>query len=316
MFNENTKDITYEQAVQDVQQNGLEGGLGLIWQSIFNYRLPLTVDNKNFTSWQEYFGPHEANNDKFTTVSRKDLNNFFSDDLTLDVTGYRTRADKLNTNQPFEAKNIVLLQDGGCGSTCAVFSEFMKYQGAVQQVVVGGKPQTGPMQGVTGSKGSQVYSWTKVYREAALVYENLPDHQEELNQTEVGKLLFSERPLKRTAYQESGESFSSINLRDNIRMDDKTNTPLEFIYEAADCRLFYTGEMIRDPVAVWKKTVDAHWGDAKQVCVDGSTGDKSSLSGGAQTASGAGKKAAATTTRVSGALTAAVVGVAALFVML
>jgi len=120
------KDTNYEEAVKDFETNGADSttGYGLLWQSIFNYRLPLTVENKNFTSWPDYFGPHTINGDNFTSISRQDLNNYFSDDLNLDVTGYRTRANDLNKNQPFKSENIILLQDGGCGSTCAIFSEW------------------------------------------------------------------------------------------------------------------------------------------------------------------------------------------------
>jgi hypothetical protein len=120
------KDTTYEEAVKDFQTNGADSAteIGTLWQSIFNYKLPLTVENKNFTSWADYFGPHNINGDNFTSISRYDLNNYFSDDLNLDVTGYRTRANDLNKIQPFKSENIVLLQDGGCGSTCAVFSEW------------------------------------------------------------------------------------------------------------------------------------------------------------------------------------------------
>lgn len=251
------------------------------WQSIFNWRIPLTTDNKNFTSWEEFFGPNKRHNDSWTTVARKDLNNPFSDDLGMDVTGYGERIKALNTNQPFTSDNIVLLQDGGCGSTCAVFSEFMKSQGNVQQVVVGGLPKTGPMQGVAGSKGSQVYTWTQVNFEANKVYNLLPDQQEALNKTELGALVNAQRPLMRSAIGSFNRTQSSINLRDNIRMNDTTVTPLEFVYEAADCRLFYTGDMVRDVEAVWKKAADARWGNTKDICVEGSTGDPSSLSGGA-----------------------------------
>ncbi|TGO32661.1 hypothetical protein BHYA_0298g00090 [Botrytis hyacinthi] len=37
--------------------------------------------------------------------------------------------------QVFESKNIVLLYDGSCGSTCALFSDFMKIQGGVRSVM-------------------------------------------------------------------------------------------------------------------------------------------------------------------------------------
>ncbi|PSN60256.1 hypothetical protein BS50DRAFT_604824 [Corynespora cassiicola Philippines] len=309
--------VTYEDALADFQLNGEESKLGLAWQSIFNYRLPLTVDNKNFSSWEEYFGPHVRNNDNFTTISRKDLNNAFSDDLSMDVTGYGTRAANLDENQAFDADNMVLLQDGGCGSTCAVFSEFMKSQGGVHQVVVGGKPETGPMQGVAGSKGSQVYTWTQVWTEAFRAYSNLAEYQEELNRTELGALVFAERPLQRTAYQQNGMSQSVINLRDNMRKNDDSGVPLEFQYEAADCRLFYTAGMVRDVQEVWKKTVDARWGDASQVCVEGSVGHESSLSGGAPTAEGSRKSGATKMSKMSsGAAMAVAVGLFAAVVVL
>lgn len=318
LMTEALKDISYEDALDDFAKNGIDvNGIAFAYQSIFNYKLPLTTENKNFTSWQEYFGPHERNNDKFTSTARLDLNNFFSDDLSLDVTGYRTRANLLESKQPFEANNIVLLQDGSCGSTCAVFSEFMKFQGGVQQVAVGGKPETGPMQGVAGSKGSQVFTWTRVNGEATRAYNFLNVNQEELNKTEMGELVHAVRPLRRSFYQPTGETASSINLRDNIRMNDTNATPLEFVYEAADCRLFYTAEMVRDTEAVWKKTVDGRWGDKKKVCVEGSTEEKTSLSGGAPTAApGGGKKNAATRLDGIGAMMAVFTTVVTLFVML
>ncbi|KAF2878259.1 hypothetical protein BDV95DRAFT_479193 [Massariosphaeria phaeospora] len=310
------ENATYEDALNEFKSAGLESNLVSLYKSMFNYKLYLTTDNKNFTSWEEYFGPHVHNNDNFTTVSRVDLNNFFSDDLSLDVTGYRTRADKLNKEQPFEADKIVLLQDGACGSTCAVFAEFMKSQGSVHQVVVGGTPKTGPMQGVAGSKGSQTYTWTQVQEEAVLAYTNMPDHQEELNGTELGSLVFADRPLMRSAYQSSGRTRSSVNLRDNIRIGDDTSTPLEFVYEAADCRVFYTAEMVRDVEATWKKTVDAKWGDANKFCVEGSVAHKSSLSGGAEIKNDKDKKGAAASKGVDGGLVAAVVGIVGMLLML
>ncbi|KAF2786169.1 hypothetical protein K505DRAFT_260463 [Melanomma pulvis-pyrius CBS 109.77] len=310
------KDVTYDQALKDFETNGAKATAGLLWQSIFNYKLPLTVENKNFTSWQEYFGPHNINNDNFTSISRKDLNNYFSDDLSLDVTGYRTRANDLSKTQPFKSENIVLLQDGGCGSTCAVFAEFMKNQGGVNQVAVGGIPRTGPMQGVSGSKGSQVYTWTQVYSEAERAFINLPEEmQVKLNDTDLGKLVYTTRPLSRTAYQASGASASVINLRDNIRDDDTGAVPLNFVYEAADCRLFYTADMVRDVEAVWKKTVDARWGDSNKVCVDGSTGDKSAAQGKAVLVGGDAKKASAGA-KMGASIIAVIVGAVGLVLML
>src|ERR1700760_393170 len=113
----------------------------------------------------------------------------------MDVSGYGTRANSLG-KQPFDAANIVLLQDGSCGSTCAVFAELMKAQGNVQQIVIGGTPQTGPMQGVTGSKGGQVWKLQQVWTEAANAYDFLGDYHDQLAGTEIEKLVNATRPLK------------------------------------------------------------------------------------------------------------------------
>ena len=54
------------------------------------------------------------------------------------------------------------LHDGMCSSTCAIASELLKNQGAVRTIAVGGRPQEGPMQGVGGTKGAQVFSWDDI----------------------------------------------------------------------------------------------------------------------------------------------------------
>jgi len=71
-------------------------------------------------------------------------NNVGGHTLPANITGYNGLTNV--TAQPFQADNIVLLQDGLCGSACAIFSELMKEQGKVQTVVIGGRPLNAPMQ--------------------------------------------------------------------------------------------------------------------------------------------------------------------------
>lgn len=164
-----------------------------------------------------------------------------ADDLGFTVTGYRDRANAM-PKQLFSAPNIVLLQDGGCGSTCALFAEMAKTQGGVQSVAVGGRSQTGPMQGVAGSKGGQVLQFKEIFVSAKTAYSFLPAEQEQLNTTMIGQLIQAFRPLRRAAWNwDSGDIYASVNLRDNIRMGDTAQVPLEFTYEAADRRLFTPG---------------------------------------------------------------------------
>lgn len=55
------------------------------------------------------------------------------------------------------------------------------------------------------------------------------------NSTVLG--AYNDLPLYRgTAY--------TVNVRDGIRKGDKSELPLQFQYEAADCRIFYTPEMV------------------------------------------------------------------------
>lgn len=69
---------------------------------------------------------------------------------------------------------------------------------------------------------------------------------------------------------------SSINVRDNIlpdRLDD--GLPAQFVYEPADCRLFYTPLSIIDPVEQWRQAAEAAWGSGGCVAggLDGGNAD-------------------------------------------
>lgn len=71
---------------------------------------------------------------------------------------------------------------------------------------------------------------------------------------------------------------AGVNLRDQVRQDDET--PLQFTYEAADCRIFWTPKTVFNYAALWQYAADAIWSNAT-LCVAGSTG---SSNNGSQTA--------------------------------
>lgn len=62
----------------------------------------------------------------------------------FDVYGFASRPAKLS--QPYAAEDIIILSDGLCASTCAVFMEMMHHEAGVRTVVAGGVPVDGPMQ--------------------------------------------------------------------------------------------------------------------------------------------------------------------------
>lgn len=73
----------------------------------------------------------------------------------------------------------------------------------------------------------------------------------------------------RTAALDISITSGSINLRDQIRKDG--DMPLQFSYEAADCRIYYTPSTVWNYTALWQYAADAIWTNPK-LCVEGSTG--------------------------------------------
>lgn len=60
----------------------------------------------------------------------------------------------------------------------------------------------------------------------------------------------------------------AVNLRDQVRLND--TVPLQFKYEAANCRIFYTLENVYNMSRLWRDTVTAAFHD-NTLCVEGST---------------------------------------------
>jgi hypothetical protein len=148
-----------------------------------------------------------------------------------------------------------MLQDGACASTCTLFAEMMKNQAHVRSVVVGGRKQTGPMQAIGGVKGANVFGMAYFYELAAAAVQ--------LGSTSMQRYF--------------AETFSSSMIKSTVQALNRTNTPLQFVYEAADCRFFYTAEMYIQQELVWSKAYNAIWGNGD--CVADSTGHPSAAFG-------------------------------------
>ena len=187
------------------------------------------------------------------------------------ATGY------INDTRPqptsFQPNDIVMLTDALCGSTCAVFAEFMKSQAAVHTITIGGRKQYGPIQGVGGSKGANVQTFLGLGVLAEQAHSLASPEQLPLFGNWSGVRENVAQAIKRL-----GTGSGRVNFESNIREGDESVTPLQFVYEAADCRFFYTAPMLQDQTLVWKQTYDLRWNNG--TCVQGSTGHPSSLSGG------------------------------------
>ncbi|PVH69132.1 hypothetical protein DL98DRAFT_661848 [Cadophora sp. DSE1049] len=234
----------------------------------YNYKTEERPDQSRFDSFEEYFGPVEAYNDNFT--SAVGLSKFVED-----IPSYL-----FGSTQPFAAENIVILSDGQCSSTCADFCEWMKTFGVVKNIVVGGRPEYKPMQFVGGTKGPVVEYFINHFdsyiSEARDIVETfgldisaIEGGDDLVNGTVGGGVV----PIEtgKLPFQLSGTEGGGVNIYNAFRVDPKDGSlkgevPLQFVYEKADCRLFYTKETVLDIEKHWARVAETMWGNG--ACVE------------------------------------------------
>ncbi|KAM3423555.1 hypothetical protein BST61_g982 [Cercospora zeina] len=243
----------------------------------FNYRQQLDAANNTFDSWSDLFGPAEvpSTDDQLTNIVRSNVSNIYQTAFPVYPLGQSNVAQEV-----FEPANIVLLQDGGCASTCVLFSEFMKASapGTIRSVVVGGRRQEGPMQYAGGVKGGQLTPMAQVGTIVLGALQNATLSQQLDFERIFGQQLIvaAIAALSRAYYNPEGSLASllaSINFRNTIREGDSSVTPLQYVYDAASCRLFYTAAMYGSQELLWERVYEAAWEDGS--CVAGSTGHPS-----------------------------------------
>ncbi len=208
--------------------------------------------NINFTSWGELFGPNQFNGDSFTTVQRENISSAVFDEYALGIDLYGA-VEPADQPQFYNPEDIVILTDGLCASACAVFVEMMHHEAGVRTVVAGGLPRSGPMQAASGSRGAQLYGVDSIDRDIG-VAQAINETTENILPDRTQSMLID---------------YITINLRDQIRKDQ--DIPVQFLYDAADCRIYYTVDTFLDYSKLWTYAANAIWSDSK-LCVPGSTG--------------------------------------------
>ncbi|KAK1593784.1 uncharacterized protein LY79DRAFT_513634 [Colletotrichum navitas] len=221
-----------------------------LWHNVWNYRTDLNMTNQPFESFEAKFAPWTWAGDAYTALIRNDLNDSLTTTVGfgIDITGYGSRK---NFTQPFESRDIVLLTDGFCASTCSVFASAMKSQGNVKTIVMGGRPNGGLMQGVGGTKGAQILTFEGIFEASRTLmdtsYTNLSSKQE------ASLSQLTSLPFERS-------TVASLNVRDQIlRNDINTGIPAQFVNEPADCRLYWTLGMLSDVREIWKAAANSAW---------------------------------------------------------
>ncbi|KAK5747455.1 hypothetical protein LTR17_000096 [Elasticomyces elasticus] len=228
----------------------------------YDIRNDRTVQMTNFSSWEDFVGPVQRHGGNFTNLKRWDLNA-----VPFDAPVYGYANDVEPQPQTFGLDAIVMLTDAMCSSACGSLVELLRTQVGVHVITVGGRRQVGPMQAVGGTKGGIIIEIDDLVA-AAEGAAKCASPEEAAIFERYDLAAFSGLATR---------GFVSVGIENFIRKGDESATPLQFIYEAADCRFFYTPDMLSDQSLVWKHTYDLRWNNG--TCVQGSTGHQSSLSG-------------------------------------
>ncbi|PVH76795.1 hypothetical protein DL98DRAFT_357750, partial [Cadophora sp. DSE1049] len=238
------------------------GDKGKLFTSVFQYRSHMTTDLKNFTRWSDLYPPNVQNGDNFTLNYRGPLNNTFYTRSISGINVYGYEHNPATFPQPFLTENIVILTDGICASSCSIFTELMTRNANVKIIVVGGRPRNGPMQAIGGTKGTLATPYTSIAFTADLVLnytDYIPSHLiETANATFPGLV-----PLPLGFPSDLGSY--SVNGQDNIAReeDGEGHVPLQFVFEPADCRIFYNGETVLEENKLWEYVWDVAWGKGR-----------------------------------------------------
>lgn len=133
--------------------------------------------------------------------------------------------------------------------------------GGVKTIALGGRPNLDIIQAVGGVKGTNDYPFDYIFYgvEQPFVLQGLHD-ADYYNTTALA--AYNDLPDYRT-------TAAVVNARDGIRQGDTSETPLQFVYETADCRILYTPEMVVDETAIWKTVADTAFRGINH-CVAGS----------------------------------------------
>lgn len=133
----------------------------------------------------------------------------------------------------------------------------MTQQGQVKTIAFGGRSNANKIQAVGGVKGANIFQWGFIQQYAAqAIYFNETFQDSALKEYYSGKAI--------------GRAYGNgINVRDAVRLGDDSGIALQFKYEEADCRLYFTPEMTVNVTAIWKAAADAQWSDPSKCIGNG-----------------------------------------------
>ncbi|KAF2657764.1 hypothetical protein K491DRAFT_654307 [Lophiostoma macrostomum CBS 122681] len=224
---------------------------------------------ENGSVWKDFgemFRPVKHHGANFTHNVYPDFNDEQTDGYGggIFVSGYGINAN-VTKEQPFASENVVMLEDYACASSCSILHEYLHSSAGIPTIAVSHSPHHRPVTAPTGTKGalqlglSQLGPWAGFA--GALIPNTSTADIAAFNASGLADLAYGLPNVRRRAAVEAGLADSaaiSVNGRNAVRRGEEI--PLQFVWEEAERKMFYTKEMIVDVNAVWKGAVDAWWG--------------------------------------------------------
>lgn len=238
---------------QNIDQNADDYKLMVSEEWVVTDRVNVET-NRNFTSWEQFRGPEIHKDDTFSLAQKYNLSDpvFVGQALNFKFPDWYYAGTSCDLNTPWVGADITLLTDGSCASACALFVEMMTQSANVRTTVVGGRPRNGPMQAASGSRGAASYNSDKIELDFWTAQE-IDGHATDNYVDETGMLI----------------SYAGINLRDQLR-NNSNGVPTQFLYQPADCRIFWTLGNVNNYTTLWRDVWNSTWQDTS-LCVPGST---------------------------------------------
>ncbi|KAF4946671.1 hypothetical protein FSARC_14135 [Fusarium sarcochroum] len=226
----------------------------------------LDAEGKHISSGSAWFGPHTVAGQNVTEAFTSNYSKPISFEPEQYYNGYDPSGKTVFSEPPFKPENILIVTDGVCASSCTIFTGLMARNQGVRTLALGGRPQKQAMQAMGGTKG------TKLALNANLA-EDFDIYVGEIDNSTSLKILedawdsiptIEDPPLLPLLKGTGG--INGYNGYTTDRLDDY---PIQFRYEAANCRLFYTQRMTRNVTEVWRMAADVAWKEG--TCVEGSS---------------------------------------------
>ncbi|KAM4057847.1 peptidase S41 family protein ustP [Hirsutella rhossiliensis] len=216
-----------------------------------NYQDFLRPDRqRGFSSLAEFLGEEEISGTKLTALHTVN----FTKESTAErpIRGHGAALGDINKTLGYGPEDVLIITDGYCHLSCAAFVDLLSHIAKVRTVVFGGRPQLGPIQGIRGVRGGNVVQFSALAELAREVVSTEATNHTTTNLT-GDWFTDADRELAKTKLPGFDASFGlarSVNFQNKYYMDNG-NLFLQFDYQSAECRLFFTADNVNSPATAW-----------------------------------------------------------------